>query len=91
MNHVTRRREQKLLSKVRSIFTVRNQLGIYLLPVRAATGVKRGMTVKQAPVGNVRTCRFDAKGDAQVAITISASVPMRSTGAEHSVVVLKVL
>ena len=40
---------------------------------------------------NVRTCRLDAKGDTQAVTAVSVRVPMRGTGAEHSVVALSVL
>ena len=39
----------------------------------------------------MRTCRFDAKEEVQVGNSHKARVPMRSTGAEQPVVVMKVL
>jgi hypothetical protein len=39
----------------------------------------------------VRTCRPDAKGDVQAAKPARTRVPMRGTGAEQSVVGMKVL
>ena len=48
-----------------------------------------GMSLVQALVWNVGTCRFDAKGNIQVAKTMRVKVPMRSTGAEQPVVVMK--
>ena len=50
-----------------------------------------GAKPDQALVWNVRTCRSDAKGDVQAAKTARTRVPMRGTGAESSVVGLKVL
>jgi hypothetical protein len=50
-----------------------------------------GANPDQALVGNVRTCRPDAKGEIQAAQTARIRVPMRGTGAEQSVVGLKVL
>ena len=60
-------------------------------PVECSTGVrhKGGVNVDQALVRNVRTCRPDAKGEAQAAATASARVPMRGTGAETLVVGMK--
>ena len=42
-----------------------------------------------ASLGNVGTCRTDVKGDVQVANTTRIRVPMRCTGAEQPVVVMK--
>lgn len=42
-----------------------------------------------ASLGNVGTCRTDVKGDVQVANTMRIRVPMRYTGAEQLVVVMK--
>lgn len=89
MNHVTRRREQKIVVESEARICLMTKFGGHLCPVRATTGVKHGMTDQQAPVGNVRTCRLDVKGDAQVDSPTSARVPMRGTGAEDSVVALK--
>jgi len=50
-----------------------------------------GMTVIQALVRNMGTCRCDVKGDSQVAEIIRLRVPMHSTGADRSVVVMKLL
>jgi hypothetical protein len=50
-----------------------------------------GAKPDQALVRNVRTCRPDAKGDVQAAKSARARVPTRGTGAEQSVVGLKVL
>jgi len=49
------------------------------------------MTVLQALVRNMGTCRCDVKGDSQVAEIIRLRVPMHSTGADRSVVVMKLL
>jgi len=48
-----------------------------------------GVTLLQALLGNVGTGRGDAKGEAQVGHTARVSVPMRCTGAEQLVVVMK--
>ncbi len=50
-----------------------------------------GASPHQAFVWNVRTCRSDAKGELQLAKSKRIRVPMRSTGAERFVVVLKAL
>jgi len=48
-----------------------------------------GVTLFQALLGNVGTCRLDVKGEVQVANATRASVPMPGTGAEQPVVVVK--
>ena len=48
-----------------------------------------GVTLLQALMGNVGTCRLDDKGEAQVGNTTRVRVPMPSTGAEQPVVVMK--
>jgi hypothetical protein len=62
-------------------------------PVECSTGARceSGVNLDQALARNVRTCRPDAKGEAQVADTTRARVPMRGTGAETLVVGMKVL
>jgi hypothetical protein len=62
-------------------------------PEACSSGIRHvgGAKPDQALVWNVRTCRPDAKGEVQVAKTSRARVPMRDTGAESSVVGLKVL
>ena len=62
-------------------------------PEACPSGIRHvgGAKPDQALVWNVRTCRPDAKGEVQVAKTTRARVPMRGTGAESSVVGLKVL
>jgi hypothetical protein len=62
-------------------------------PVECSTGARyeSGVNLDQALARNVRTCRPDAKGEAQVANTTRARVPMRGTGAEALVVGMKVL
>ncbi len=47
------------------------------------------MTLFQALLGNVGTCRTDAKGEVQVVSAMRARVPMRYTGAEQLVGALK--
>ena len=48
-----------------------------------------GASLVRALVRNWRTCRPDAKGEAQAAGTVRARVPMRGTGADRLVVVMK--
>ena len=62
-------------------------------PEDCLSGIRHvsGANPEQALVGNVRTCRPDAKGDVQAAKPARTRVPMRGTGAEQSVVGLKVL
>jgi hypothetical protein len=62
-------------------------------PVECSTGVRceSGVNLDQASARNVRTCRPDAKGEAQVVVPTRARVPMRGTGAETLVVGMKVL
>ncbi len=48
-----------------------------------------GVTLFQALLGNVGTCRVDVKGEVQVVNATRTSVPMPSTGAEQLVVVMK--
>ena len=47
------------------------------------------MTLFQALLRNVGTCRMDVKGEVQVADATRTSVPMPGTGAEQLVVVMK--
>ena len=49
------------------------------------------MTILQALVRNMRTCRCDAKGESQVAKITRLRVPKRNTGADQLVVVMKFL
>jgi hypothetical protein len=60
-------------------------------PVDCLSGVrhKDGVTLTQALVWNVGTCRSDGKGETQVEETTRVSVPMRDTGTERSVVAEK--
>jgi hypothetical protein len=62
-------------------------------PEYCPSGIRHvsGAKPDQARVRNVRTCGLDAKGDVQAAKSARARVPMRDTGAEQSVVGLKVL
>ncbi len=53
--------------------------------VRCADGV----TLCQALLGNVGTGRGDVKGEVQVVSATRARVPMRRTGAEQPVLVMK--
>ncbi len=47
------------------------------------------MTLFQALLGNVGTCRVDDKGEVRVVNTTRTSVPMPGTGTEQLVVVMK--
>ena len=47
------------------------------------------MTLFQALLGNVGSCRLDVKGEVQVGNTVRTSVPMPGTGTEQLVVVMK--
>jgi hypothetical protein len=47
------------------------------------------VTLFQALLGNVGTCRTNAKGEVQVVKVMRARVPMWYTGAEQLVVVMK--
>ena len=47
------------------------------------------MTLFQALLGNVGTCRMDVKGEVQMGNAMRTSVPMPGTGAEQLVVVRK--
>ncbi len=61
------------------------------MPVDWLGGVRcrGGVTLFQALLGNVGTGRADAKGEIQVVSTTRMSVPMRRTGADQLVVVMK--
>ena len=61
-------------------------------PVYCLNGVRHrsGMNLIQAFVGNVGTCRRDVKGKASSGEATRTKVPMRGTGAERSVVAMKV-
>ncbi len=48
-----------------------------------------GVTLFQALLGNVGTCRLDVKGEVRVVNAMRTSVPMPGTGAEQLVVALK--
>ena len=60
-------------------------------PAYCLSGVrhKDGVTLTQALVWNVGTCRSDGKGETQVEETTRARVPMRDTGTEQFVVAEK--
>jgi hypothetical protein len=61
------------------------------IPVYCLSGVrhKDGVTLIQAFVWNVGTCRSDVKGETQVEEPTRVRVPMRDTGTEQSVVAEK--
>ena len=63
------------------------------VPVDWLVGVRciGGVTLFQALLGNVGTSRADDKGEIQVGNSTRMSVPMRRTGAEQLVVVMKLL
>jgi len=77
------------------------QTGVDLAPGSKGWGVSAdcpigirhegGVTLRQASIRNTETCRSDAKGETQAGDTVRVRVPMRSTGAETSVVGKKVL
>ncbi len=48
-----------------------------------------GVTLFQALLGNVGTCRVDVKGEVQMGNAMRTTVPMPGTGAEQLVVVRK--
>ena len=52
---------------------------------------RSGVNLMQALVWNVGTCRSDGKGETQIGGPTRVRVPMRSTGADQLVVVLKSL
>ena len=52
---------------------------------------KGGVNLSQALVWNVGTCRSDGKGETQSGGPMRVRVPMRDTGADQLVVVLKSL
>ena len=47
------------------------------------------MTLYQALLGNVGTCRLDVKGEVQVGNAIRTNISMSGTGAEQPVVAMK--
>ncbi len=61
------------------------------MPVDWLDGVRcaDGVTLLQAVLGNVGTGHADAKGEIQVVGAMRMSVPMRRTGADPRVVVMK--
>ena len=61
------------------------------MPVYWLGGVRcgGGVTLFQALLGNVGTCRMDVKGEVQMGNAMRTSVPMPGTGAEQLVVVTK--
>jgi hypothetical protein len=60
-------------------------------PVYGRGGVRHvgGVTLTQALVRNMGTCRSDAKGETQASDTARVSVPIRSTGTDQRVVAVK--
>ncbi len=74
--------------KSESCSVTRDQSGRYLEYGPFDVRCRGGMSLVQAVLWNTGTCRFDAKGDVQVAKTTRTRVPMRSTGAEQLVVAL---
>ena len=62
-------------------------------PAYCLNGVrhKDGVTLTQALVWNVGTCRSDGKGETRVEEPTRVRVPMRSTGTDQLVVALKFL
>ncbi len=68
-----------------------SEWGKLTVPVDWLGGVRcgDGVTLFQSFLGNVGTCRLDAKGEVQVVNAIRTSVLMPGTGAEQLVVVMK--
>ena len=66
---------------------------VWRLPLSCPGGNRHieGMTLIQAFVWNLGTCRSDVKGESQAEAPWSERVPMRSTGADQRVVVMKFL
>ncbi len=64
---------------------------IQRVPVDWLGGVRcgGGVTLFQALLGNVGTCRMDVKGEVQMGNAMRTRVPMPGTGAEQLVVVMK--
>jgi hypothetical protein len=56
-----------------------------------ASGVKGGVNLIWASVGNCGNQNLDVKGEAQKTAILSARVPMQDSGAEQLVVVKKLL
>jgi len=67
--------------------------GVQGKPVYCLGGVrhKGGANLIQAHVWNVGTCRSDGKGETQSGGPMGVRVPMRDTGADQLVVMLKSL
>ena len=74
--------------KSESCSVARDQFGRYLEYGPFDVRCRGGMSLVQAVLWNTGTCRFDVKGDVQVAKITRTRVPMRSTGAEQLVVAL---
>ena len=92
--------ENKPLMRCRKAFrccqnlsSVVDQGIVWKLPLSCPDGNrhKEGMTLIQALLWNLRTCRSDAKGESQAEVPWSERVPMRNTGAESLVRALRVL
>ncbi len=64
---------------------------VWEIPVYCPDGVRHegGVTLLQALVWNVGTCRPDVKGSHPSGSTMRIRVPMRGTGAELRVVAMK--
>jgi hypothetical protein len=67
--------------------------GVQGKPVYCLDGVRHrgGVNLNQAHVWNVGTCRSDGKGETRSGGPTRVRVPMRGTGADQLVVVLKSL
>jgi len=74
--------------KSESCSVTRDKSGRYLVYGPVGVRCRGGMSLVQAVLWNTGTCRFDVKGDVQVAKITRTRVPMRSTGAEQLVVAL---
>ena len=83
------RKQQRVTSKPGLVaWSGKNPAGACWLDSVRCTGV---VTLFQALLGNVGTSRADDKGEIQVGKSTRMSVPMRRTGAEQLVVVMKLL
>ena len=72
--------------KSESCSVARDQFGRYLEYGPFDVRCRGGMILIQAVLWNTGTCRFDDKGETQVAKITRVRVPIQSTGAEQLVV-----
>lgn len=84
-----RRREVITRVKTGGLPARRDKLGRYLFTDPSGARRIDGISLVQASVWNVGTCRPDAKGKVQAEETARPIVPMRGTGTEQLVVAVK--